>query len=120
MRSKVNLNNGGWTLVILGVVAILIATVSTGVSLAIYHNSGDIYLDRSRPGFLPDEEEIEDADKQEDFLFEKSGKLTIQEIEEYLANIEVDIKAIDAYQSPFDAEVLSDKSLDITDAAPKN
>ena len=43
----------GARVVILGVVAIMIAVATTGVSLAVYHNSGDIYLDRSRPGFLP-------------------------------------------------------------------
>ena len=46
-------------LIILGLLSVIIATVTTGVSLAVYHNSGDIYLDRSRPGFLPDEDEIE-------------------------------------------------------------
>ena len=53
------MTKGGKNLVLLGVLAVLIATVTTCISLAIYHNSGDIYLDRSRPGFLPDEEEIE-------------------------------------------------------------
>ena len=51
---------GGRNLVLLGVLATLIAVITTGVSLMLYHNSGDIYLDRSRPGFLPDEEEAED------------------------------------------------------------
>ena len=46
---------GGRNLLILGIISVLIAVTTTGVSLAIYHYSGDIYLDRSRPGFLPDE-----------------------------------------------------------------
>ena len=50
------MTTGGRNLVLLGVGSILIAFIMTGVSLAVYHNSGDIYLDRSRPGFLPDEE----------------------------------------------------------------
>ena len=43
---------GARNLMIMGVAAILVALATTGVSMAIYHNSGDIYLDRSRPGFL--------------------------------------------------------------------
>jgi alpha-galactosidase/6-phospho-beta-glucosidase family protein len=44
----------------------MIALATTGVSLAIYHNSGDIYLDRSRPGFLPDEQEIKQEEQKEE------------------------------------------------------
>ena len=54
------MTRGGKNLVLLGASAVLIATVTTCISLAIYHNSGDIYIDRSRPGFLPDKEEIEE------------------------------------------------------------
>ena len=39
---------GGRHLAILGAGAILIAGVTTGISLMVYRNSGDIYLDRSR------------------------------------------------------------------------
>ena len=38
---------GGRHLAILGAGAILIAGVTTGISLMVYRNSGDIYLDRS-------------------------------------------------------------------------
>ena len=51
------MSSGGRKLIILGIASALIALATTGISLAIYHNSGDIYLDRSRPGFLPDEDE---------------------------------------------------------------
>ena len=53
------MNKGGKNLVILGILAIFIAILTSSISLIIYHNSGDIYLDRSRPGFLPDEKEEE-------------------------------------------------------------
>ena len=62
MQEKKKIPRGGWNLIIMGLISIVIATATTGISLAIYHNSGDIYLDRSRPGFLPDEEEIEEDD----------------------------------------------------------
>ena len=105
--------HGGRNLVILGVVATILALITTGVSLIIYHNSGDIYLDRSRPGYLPDEEEIEQEGEEEEYSLEKSGKLTMEVIEEYLDKLRADVKAIDAYEKPFDENVLSDERLEI-------
>ena len=104
---------GGRNLVILGLVSTVIAIATAGVSLAIYHNTGDIYLDRSRPGFLPDEEEIEqdEENKEEEYTFSASGKITDADLKEYLEKLELEIKAVDAYQKPFDAEVLSDERL---------
>ena len=106
---------GGFNLILMGIIAIVIAMATTGVSMAIYHNSGDIYLDRSRPGFLPDEEEIEDDDKKNevDFDFSKVDKLNAETIKEYLENINKEIEEIDAYKNPFSAEVLSDENLGI-------
>ena len=109
------MQKGGRNLVILGVLSALIALATTGVSLAIYHNSGDIYLDRSRPGYLPDEEEIEDDNdvEEEDYEFPKSGKLTAVELEEFLENLDIEVKAIDEYEKPFNEKVLSDDKLGI-------
>jgi hypothetical protein len=109
------MTHGGRNLVILGVASTLIALLTTGASLAIYHNSGDIYLDRSRPGYLPDESEIEEEGEkeEEEYNFEKSGKLTIEVIEEYLEKLQMEVKAIDAYDKPFDEDVLSDERLGI-------
>lgn len=108
---------GARNLVVMGLVAILIALTTTGVSLAIYHNSGDIYLDRSRPGFLPDEEEIEEesGNTDEEYNFSKSGVLTKEVVEEYLKNLETEKEAVDAYEKPFDGQVLSDKHLGIAE-----
>ncbi|MBR5939320.1 hypothetical protein IKZ77_02085 [Candidatus Saccharibacteria bacterium] len=105
---------GGRNLVILGVVSILIAMVTTGVSLAIYKYSGDIYLDRSVPGFLPDKEEIEDEPTVElDYEFEKSGTVTAEVIDEYLDKLRAEVRAIDSYDSPFGESALSDEQLGI-------
>ena len=112
-QKKKKMIHGGRNLMILGVVATILALITTGVSLLIYHNSGDIYLDRSRPGYLPDEEEIEQEGEEEEYSLEKSGKLTIEVIEEYLEKLTVDVKAIDAYEKPFDENVLSDERLGI-------
>ncbi len=118
MKRSLNENrkmtHGGRNLIILGVLSTLVALMTTGVSLAIYHNSGDIYLDRSRPGFLPDEQEIEQEEgKNEEYSFEKSGGLTIDVAEEYLEKLQVEARAIDEYEKPFDEEVLSDERLGI-------
>ncbi len=107
---------GGRNLVVLGVLSCAIAVATAGVSLAIYHNTGDIYLDRSRPGFLPDEEEIEkDEDKKEneDFNFSASGKITKEVLEEYLTNLQLELDAIESYQDPFGEEALSNNKLGI-------
>lgn len=116
-KTQEKMGKGGRNLVILGVLSVLIAAATTGVALAIYHNSGDIYLDRSRPGFLPDEEEIEGESekKEEDYSFEKDGKLTQEDIEELIENLNKEIKAVDDYKKPFGAEVLSDEHLGIVD-----
>ena len=115
--NKKKATKGGRNLVILGVVSTVIALVTTGVSLLIYHNSGDIYLDRSRPGYLPDEEEIEEeGEKEEEYIFEKSGKLTVGIIEEYLEKLGVEVEPVDSYDKPFDEDVLSDERLGIPSA----
>lgn len=107
--------NGGKNLVVLGLASIVISIITTGVSLAIYHNTGDIYLDRSRPGYLPDEQEIEEeGEKQEEeYIFDRSGKITIDVIDEYLEKIQTEVRAIDAYSDPFDENALSNAKLGI-------
>ncbi len=109
------MTKGGKNLLLLGIIAILVAGSTTGVSLALYHNSGDIYLDRSRPGFLPDEDEIEgnNNDSGEEYVFQKSGELTIKDTEEYLKKLDEVIKMIESYKDPFGAEALSDERLGI-------
>lgn len=114
-RTK-KLERGGRNLVILGVVSVLIAMMTTGLALAIYHNSGDIYLDRSRPGFLPDEEELEDEEGKEEekeYDFERDGGITREDIELYIENLNKEIKAINDYKKPFGEEVLMDEHLGI-------
>lgn len=100
-------------LVLLGVGAVLVACATTGVSLAIYHNSGDIYLDRSRPGYLPDEEEIENEAEELEHNFGKSGKIDGEVLDEYLEDLEAEVEAIDAYEKPFGAGALSNERLGI-------
>lgn len=108
------MRSGARNLLILGLASTVIAIATTGVSLAIYHNNGDIYLDRSRPGFLPDEDEIEKDDKkEEDYSFNTQGKITKEILDEYLEKMQIDIDIINSYEDPFSEAALSDESLDI-------
>lgn len=102
-------NKGGRNLIILMVLSIVISLSLTTVSLAVYHYSGDIYLDRSRPGYLPDMEEVETEEETEegDYNFEKSGPVTKEVLEEYLEKLNIEVKALNEYQDPFSEDALS-------------
>ncbi len=110
------MTKGSRNLIILGVVSTLIAISTAGVSLALYHNSGDIYLDRSRPGYLPDEEEVEqgqDDEKEEEYEFSKSGTINKSTLDEYEKKLKEKIEELDSYSDPFDGQALSDERLGI-------
>lgn len=114
LRNHRKLSRGAKNLIILGIGAVLTSIATTSVSLIIYHNSGDIYLDRSRPGYLPDEAEIDQkADEPSQYEIDKSGKIDSTTIDEYLEHFNTEIKAIDAYSAPFGAEALSNERLGI-------
>lgn len=108
------MTRGAKNLLILGIISILVACTTTGIALAIYHNSGDIYIDRSRPGFLPDEEEIEqrnDSEKEESEEFGEKGEITVDVLEDYLKKIESEIEGIERAKEAFSEEALSDERL---------
>ena len=114
---KIKTQSGARNLVLLGLASILIAVMTTSVALAIYHNSGDIYLDRSRPGYLPDEQEIEkDEDKKDDveeYDFSRDGVVDEAGLGEFLKHLNEEVKAIDEFEKPFSSEVLTDDYLGI-------
>ncbi len=104
------MTRGGRNLLILGFASMAFAIVTTAVSLVIYHNSGDIYIDRSRPGFLPDETEIEsDATSATDYEFSENGVVTKKALDEYLDNLKNETDAIQKFNAPFSADSLSDE-----------
>lgn len=107
------MTKGGRNLVILGVASLAAAFATTGVSLAVYHNSGDIYLDRSRPGYLPDEDETSGEIAEENYELEKNGLVTNVVVDEYLRAYQTELDAIDAYKEPFTPAALSDEKLGI-------
>ena len=109
------MTKGGRNLLLLGVGSIAIAVITTGISLTLYNTSGDIYLDRSRPGFLPDEKESsEDQQAKDNYKFPDSGNLDKAALTEYLNNIKTETKRLDQVKNPFDTSVLSDEALGIT------
>lgn len=110
MDSSEENKKGGKKLVFLCMISIFLTLCMTTVSLAIYHYSGDIYLDRSRPGYLPDDKEVEDEEEDEEgnYNFEKTGPINKEVLEEYLEKIQIEVDALNEYQNPFDAEALSD------------
>lgn len=108
------MTNGGRNLLILGILSILVACTTTGIALAIYHNSGDIYIDRSRPGFLPDEEEIEernDSKEEESEEFGEKGEITAEVLEKYLELLENEVEGIEKAKDVFSDEALTDTRL---------
>ena len=108
------ISKGGRNLIMLGLSATFIAFLSTVISLVIYHNSGDIYLDRSRPGFLPDEEELQLGENEEkSYDFEKTGIITREVLEEYIMKLEEEQKNIESYSDPFGLDSLSNERLGI-------
>lgn len=106
---------GGRNLLLLAIGSVLIAGVTTGISLIVYHSSGDIYLDRSRPGFLPDEKEEAESQKHDTkYTFSESGPIDKQSLEEYLKEIQPATDSVKQLSDPFSEDSLSDESLGIT------
>lgn len=106
--------HGKRNLIILGVGAILITVVTTGFSLWFYRSSGDIYLDRSRPGYLPDEEEaIDDSNANTSFIFSDTGELKKEDLNKYLEELKKINDRIHALKDPYSPSPLSDESLGI-------
>ena len=91
--------------------------LTTTVGLAIYRLSGDIYLDRSRPGYIPDEAEVEEENesKPEEYDFDKNGKVSAETIDEYLKHLSEEVNAVNSYEKPFDPSALTDERLGITE-----
>ena len=105
------MSSGSRNLLVLGISAILIAILTSGISLALYHDSGDIYLDRSRPGYLPEKSTTEP--EEEPYSFPSTGALSAEELEEYTKNLKSAIDSLESLKNPFSEDVLSDEALGI-------
>lgn len=111
-------NRGARNLILLGIGASLISLATTAISLAIYHYSGDIYLDRSRPGFLPDEQEEEEREEQVNsrYTFTDHGDIDAVTLDEYLDHFKTPKDTLDQLKDPFSADALSDESIGLPSA----
>lgn len=108
------MTTGGRNLIILGVGAILITVATTITSLTLYRVSGDIYLDRSRPGYLPDEDEVvETTETNTNYVFSDSGTLTRDDLSEYLDELKKVDDRLNNLPDPYSPSPLSDESLGI-------
>ena len=103
---------GGRNLMLLGIIAIVIAISTTAVSLFIYRATGDIYLDRSRPGFISEgEKHNKEDDSREEFSNE--GVMDQKAFDEYLKELDTLSERIEGSEDSFSADPLSDDSLGI-------
>jgi hypothetical protein len=91
------------------IITIFISILSTIISLSIYKISGDIYIDRSRPGFISDEEKNEPKEPDNVYSFPIEGEVTRYDLDtfyEKLSNIDINMEA-------FSPDALSDDVLGI-------
>lgn len=108
------MTSGARNLCLLGLGATAITFVFTFITLKIYHDSGDIYLDRSRPGFLPEKEEVEQDRDETDYTFSESGLISEEVLDEYLENLKKELNRLNDFSSdPFGPTPLTDESLGI-------
>lgn len=110
--------NGGRRLIILGVATICIAFAASSISLFIYTSSGDIYLDRSRPGFISEDEPPENNNQSgQPDAFSADGAVSAEVLEEYVRKLDAAGADILVEPDAFSAGALSDEALNITGAA---
>lgn len=104
--------HGGRNLIILCLGSIMIALITTSVSLYFY-GKGDIYIDRSRPGYISeDEKHNTDDDVQEKYSNE--GDITEKTLTEYIEELDRVSERINASKNDFGPDPLSDDNLMIT------
>ena len=111
-EKKTKMIHGGRNLIILGISAAVIALTTTSVSLYIYRVTGDIYLDRSRPGFISKDEKHEDDTKTSE-EFSSEGGVDTSSLQKYLEQLNSVNERINAHDSDFSGEQLSDDALGI-------
>ena len=111
-EEKQRVIHGGRNLMLLGFGSIMIALLTTSVSLLIYRNTGDIYLDRSRPGYIAEGEKHGDEDEgSEDFSNE--GIVDKKVLDDYSKELDSIEGRINAHENNFDEEPLTDDALGI-------
>ena len=105
--------HGGRNLIILGFASAVIAIIATAISLHIYRSTGDIYLDRSRPGYISEGEKHSKDDDQKE-TFSNEGEVDQKAINEYLKELDKVMGRISESSDDFSLEALTDDSLGIS------
>ena len=104
--------HGGRNLMILGFTAIIISIITTAISLIVYRVTGDIYLDRSRPGFIS-ENETDDKTYEAKEKISTEGEVNKGTVDEYLNQLDSVRGRIDSLANSFDPDPLDDDALAI-------
>ena len=105
------MNKGGKNLLLLGTGAVCIAVFTVGAALAIYHDTGDIYIDRSRPGFLPDKKEMKKPESKQEYRFLEDTKIDEKTLEKFLEEYEKESRQLNGEGANFSGDLLSDGML---------
>lgn len=112
---------GGRNLALLGLGSILIATITTSIGIYVYHSSGDIYIDRSRPGYLPDPDEVEEEQEiNPTYSYPDNGPIEKSEFKTYLEELKKVNDRLKALADPYSPAPLSDESLGIAPTKPSD
>ena len=99
-------------LLMLAFLSVLIPVVTSSISLYFYRTSGDIYLDRSRPGFIEEGEKHNEEDDGKE-QFSSDGEITAESLDEYLEQLKIIEGRLEDSGNDFDARPLSDEALGI-------
>lgn len=111
-KNEPSLKPGGRNLLLLCLAGIVMALISTSISLIIYRSSGDIYIDRSRPGYISEDEVYDTADDGNE-TFSSDGEITKDVLDEYAKDINDICQRLDAAKDAFSDKALSAETLGI-------
>jgi hypothetical protein len=109
------INRGGRNLAVLGTLAVVVALISSIISVNIYYVTGDIFLDRSRPGFIFEDEKDEAGTGDASFKFSPDGGIEEGDLSEYLKEFDKVVEDIQNASGAFSPDALSDEALRITE-----
>lgn len=112
-------SKGGRNLLLLAFFSVVIAGISIAVSLHIYRVTGDIYLDRSRPGYIAEDEVHNNEDDGKE-IFSKDGEINKQVLEEFLESYDEVFDRIEKSGDSFNETPVSDFTLGIESAEQTN
>lgn len=111
-KNEPSLKPGGRNLLLLCLAGIVMALISTSISLIIYRSSGDIYIDRSRPGYISEDEVYDTADDGNE-SFSSDGEITKDVLDEYAKDINDTYQRLDTAKDAFSDKALSAETLGI-------